>query len=248
MPSETFDYLEAIDQHSEGFASAADGNLAATVEHCPGWSVADLVWHLAEVHWFWSTIVEERLSAPPEESRRPTRVGDDELIKRFRSGAHHLIEVLERAPDDASVWTWAPAQQDVAFVARHQVQEAAVHHWDAAHATGERVEFEAPLAIDAIDEFLTFSVANDDDPVEPSPAALKEGFAIATTDDGTSWTVVDGTRPGALAVSTGRSGDIPTVSASASDLLLWLYRRIDLDVPSTLVPVVERFRAFTFTD
>ncbi len=51
--------------HSAGFADATRDHLDARVEHCPGWSVADLVWHLTEVHWFWGTIVEERLDAPP---------------------------------------------------------------------------------------------------------------------------------------------------------------------------------------
>ena len=38
--------LAAIAEHSTGFAVATRDNLAAPVEHCPGWSVADLVWHL----------------------------------------------------------------------------------------------------------------------------------------------------------------------------------------------------------
>ncbi len=248
VPTQDLDYLEAITEHSEGFASDAEGNLAAVVEHCPGWTVADLVAHLTDVHWFWARIVDERLSSPPDESGRPGRANDDKLIERFRTGAHHLVEVLERAPDDASVWTWAPAQRDVAFVARHQCQEAAVHHWDAAHAAGKPLTLEANLADDAVAEFLTFSVASEADPADPAPAEIGRAFAIASTDCGSSWTVADGPRPGTLSVSEGASADQPTISASASDLLLWLYRRVDVDVPSVLAPVIERFKAFTFTD
>ena len=37
-------------------------HLERPVEHCPGWNVADLVWHLTEVHWFWSTIAADTSS------------------------------------------------------------------------------------------------------------------------------------------------------------------------------------------
>ena len=43
------DCVAAIAEHSAGFASAAHGRLDATVEHCPGWSVADLVAHVVDV-------------------------------------------------------------------------------------------------------------------------------------------------------------------------------------------------------
>jgi uncharacterized protein (TIGR03083 family) len=247
VAAQDLDYLQAIAEHSEGFASVAEGNFTAAVEHCPGWSVADLVWHLTSVHWFWATIVDERLSAPPDESTRPGRPRDDELIERFRMGARRLVEVLERAPDDASVWTWAPAQHDVAFVARHQVQEAAVHHWDAAHAAGTPLELEVNLADDAVSEFLAFSVASEVDPAEPPPAPLGSAFVLASTDSGSSWTVADGPRPGTLLVGEGAAADA-RVSASASDLLLWLYRRVNIGIPSALAPVIERFKAFTFTE
>jgi uncharacterized protein (TIGR03083 family) len=243
-----FDHLEAIAEHSEGFAECAEGNLAAAVEHCPSWNVADLVWHLTNVHWFWATIVDERLGAPPDESSRPARRRDQELIERFRVGAHHLVEVLERAPDDASVWTWAPTQHDVAFVVRHQVQEAAVHHWDAAHAAGERLELDPDLADDCIAEFLAFSVANADDPADPPPPPVEKAFVIASINSGSSWTVADGVAPGTLLVTEGGSNELPAVRASACDLLLWLYRRVDPGIPKGLLPVVERFKAFTFTE
>ena len=57
----TRDYLESIQRDSEAFAKAVDGNWTAPVEKCPGWSVADLVWHLRGVHYFWAAIVADRL-------------------------------------------------------------------------------------------------------------------------------------------------------------------------------------------
>lgn len=243
-----FDYLNAIAEHSKGFAVASEGNLDAGVEGCPGWDVADLVWHLTEVHWFWATIVEERLKDPPAESRRPERAERDRLIEAFRRGADRLIDVLERTPDDARVWTWAPAQQHVAFIARHQVQEAAVHHWDAAHAAGRDLDIEPAVAVDSVDEFLTFSVSSDADPAEPTRPSLEGKLVLACSDADAAWSIADGEAPGTVKATEGTVARATTVTASASDLLLWLYGRVEVSVSSNAKELVERFRALTFTD
>ena len=71
-PHLDFDPLAEIAEHSAGLARAAEHNLDAPVEHCPGWTVADLVWHLTEVHWFWAKIVAELPSEPPEDEEGRT--------------------------------------------------------------------------------------------------------------------------------------------------------------------------------
>jgi uncharacterized protein (TIGR03083 family) len=243
-----YDMLDAIARHSRGFADAAEGNLGAGVEHCPGWSVADLVWHLTEVHWFWGTIVEERLDAPPDDSKRPAREGDAGLLDTFRSGANHLVEVLAAAEPSAHVWTWAPARQDVGFVVRHQVQEAAVHHWDARHAGGGGLVIEPLLAADGVDEFLNFSLSSAEDPADPPRPALGATFALRCDDAPHAWTVTDGPAPGTVAAAQGAPADIPGIAASASDLLLWLYGRVELQRGPVPADVLARFRALSFTD
>lgn len=240
--------LDAILRHSAGLADAAESNLDAAVEHCPEWTVADLVWHLTDVHWFWGTIVEERLAAPPEEARRPQRPGDDRLVEGFLAGAQRLVQVLGAADQAAHVWTWAPAQQDVAFVTRHQVQEAAVHHWDACRAAGEQLRIEPAVAADAIDEFLTFSVSTDADPADPPRPALDGSFVLRCTDAEAAWTVTDGQTPGTVASTRGAADGRGELAATASDLLLWLYGRVPLVPRGLPEDLVGRFRALTFTD
>ena len=244
--------LAAIERHSLGLAAAA-ADLGAPVEHCPGWSVADLLWHVTGVHWFWATIAEERLDSPPDDSRRPARPSDDELLATFEKGARRLVDVLRAADQDGECWTWAPGHQHVAFITRHQVQEAAVHHWDAVHATGGNLVLEPEVAADAVDEFLTVSVSTDVDPAtaaddRPMPLPLTSTFALVATDAGRAWTITDGSTPSTLAVSEGHDGEAPTMQASASDLLLWLYRRVDLDLGQVPSEVIERFRGLTYTD
>jgi uncharacterized protein (TIGR03083 family) len=243
-----FDFTGAIASHSAGFAAAADGNLDATVEHCPGWSVADLVRHLTEVHWFWATIAEERLAEPPGDARRPAAAAREQLIEIFRVGADRLVRVLRAADGEDKVWTWAPAQRDIAFITRHQVQEAAVHHWDAVHARGGKMAIEAPVAADSVSEFLTFSVSSEADPAEPPRPPLGGSFALRCTDGDAAWTISDGRRPGTVQYRPGVSAGTAAISATASDLLLWLYGRIDLDPGAVSAGLIERFRALCFTD
>jgi len=238
-----FDPIAAIALHSEGLAHAAERNLDAPVEHCPGWTVADLVGHITDVHWFWGTIAAERLDAPPDESRRPAWPAD-RRIEAMRATARQLVETLRAADQSAPVWTWAPAQHDIAFITRHQVQEAAVHHWDAAHAVGESISIAPLVAADAIEEFLTFSVSSEDDPADPPRPALDGAFSLVCNDLDSSWTVMDAT-PGTIAWRTGASS--VGVRARASDLLLWLYGRVQLE--SEVDPaVLGRFRQLTFTN
>ena len=247
MPLSLRRSLDAIAQHSRGLAEAARDNLDACVEHCPDWSVADLVWHVTEVHWFWGTIVEERLTAPPDQGRRPPRPDDTELVDAFQVRAVRLVEVLREADQSAHCWTWAGWQQDVAFVTRHQVQEAAVHHWDAVHAAGGGYAVEPRVAADSVDEFLHFSVASDDDPDEPTMPPFEATLAFHATDTGDAWTLTDG-KPGTAQVSSGVSAGAPALEATAGDLLLWLYGRVDLDTCAVPHDVLARFRALCFTD
>jgi uncharacterized protein (TIGR03083 family) len=247
MTLSTFDRIAAITRHSAGFADAARGNLDARVEHCPEWSVADLVAHLTGVHWFWGTIVEERLDSPPDQSRRPARAADDRLLDVFVTGAARLVGVLRVADQSDSCWTWAGWQQDVAFVTRHQVQEAAVHHWDVVHAAGGALVLDRAVAADSVDEFLHFSVASEDDPDDPPETVLDGAFTLRATDTGETWAVSDGAKPGTAHIEHG-SVDGPLVEGTASDLLLWLYGRVDLDTTTVPDDLLGRFRKICFTD
>lgn len=239
--------LDAIDAHSEGFAAAATAaGLAADVPSCPGWTVADLVEHLTEVHWFWRTIVAERLAAPPPEDRRPRPAPAAGKLAEFRTGAAALTRDLAAADPAAAVWTWAP-QRDVAFVLRHQVQEAAVHHWDAAQAGGLAWRMDATLAADAVAEFLTFSVSSDADPADPPRPALGGRFELRCTDTADTWMVADGAAPGTLATHPMGEPGAGGLAAPAEQLLLWLYRRVPTPPGDVDPRLLERFAALTFT-
>lgn len=218
------DYLDAIRREGDVFyATASVADPALGVPSCPDWLVADLVWHLSEVHWFWGTIIEQRV---PDESglrafERLDRPADyRELVALGRANLDRLISLLEATKDETPVWTWA-SQQDVGFIRRHQVQETAVHRWDMQSAATDEPPspIEPAIASDSIDEFLTFSL-----PMGRAKAApLKGTVHLHCTDTEGEWFIHEDGRVEPMHAK----GDV-AVRGTASDLLLAVYARVDI--------------------
>jgi uncharacterized protein (TIGR03083 family) len=221
------EYASSVERDSKALADAATGNLGAEVVACPGWTVADLVWHLREVQWFWHAVVAGPLAEPPDESGAPDRPDDpDALLADFRAGAEELVSAMRAADPAASCWTWA-SQKDAAFVIRHQAQEAAVHRWDAERAAGRETGIDPAIAADAVDEFLMFSTGFVVEGSAPLPGPVR----LEATDAGSAWTVTEDEERVLQLVSLGHgppghaTDAVTTVRGTASDLLLGLYRR-----------------------
>jgi uncharacterized protein (TIGR03083 family) len=237
------DYLGSIERDSAGFAQAvADAGPDKQVLGCPGWTVRDLAAHLHEVHDFWRTIVERRLQDPsevPEELEQPEDFG--ELLGAFRGGAAGLVASLRDADPSETVWTWA-SQKDVAFVSRHQAQEAAVHRWDAETAAGREFAINPAIAADAVDEFLEFST-----PSRLDGAAAMDGSVHTHPTDADGEWMISERDDGSLEVERTHGKGDAALRATASDLLLILYRRVPIDVGEIYGDreVLERFVART---
>jgi uncharacterized protein (TIGR03083 family) len=264
VPLSTQQCLTAIEQYSTALADAARGNMSARVEHCPDWDVADLVWHVANVHWLWTTIGEELLPELPDRERPAWPEDPDALLAMFESGARRMVEVLAAADQSASCWTWAP-QKDVAFITRHQVQEAMVHAWDAANAVGRQLTLDARVAADAVEEFLTFSVSSADDPADPPRPPLGGAIWVCACGGAEgpfpTWLVTDGPTPGTVAWRRVPDGTepadlvdgVPLVGGHSDPaaFLLWLYGRVTDPFDGGVsgdTGVLTRFGALTYTD
>lgn len=219
------DSIVAIRRESDRFYAVADSaDPALPVPSCPEWTVADLVWHLGEVHWFWATDVEMRATDPDDVERtKPQRPADYAgVIAWGRLQAERLLRVLESTPDDVVVWTWALEDSDhtVGFVRRHQVQEAAVHRWDIEQAaTPGPNPIEATIAADAIDEMLAITLPWCVHSDKPLPGSVH----IHCTDTAGEWLIhADGRVDPVHA-----KGDV-AIRGTASDLLLGLYKRVPI--------------------
>lgn len=210
----------------------------ARVAACPGWTAADLAWHLAEVHSFWAAILsqgvteEEQLDAV--EATKPARPSSlQETLALGEQSTTDLAEALQfRAPQERA-WFWG-AEQSVASTVRMQLHEVTIHRVDAELAAGQPVSaIDAQVAADGIAHAVEVMWA------APQWSTFTPGpvVELLASDTGRRWLVQTGRwqgtgpqsgkefdEPGAqLAVPGGEPS--ATVSAPLADLYTWLWGR-----------------------
>ena len=213
------DYAAALVRDGRRMADAADGALDRPVGSCPGWTVADLVWHTGEVHAFWRGIAD---GAGPDGYEEPPRPPDGELVAWFRRQVEELAAALEAADPAAPAWTWSD-RKDVGFIQRRMAHETAVHCWDALAAVGRDEPVEPVLAADGIDEFLQHFL-----PGRPEHVAgpLVTVHLHATDGDG-EWLIRAGEGSASFERAHGKGDAAARGPVSDLLLLLWGRRRPD---------------------
>lgn len=148
MTSNPPDWLGLLRAHTDRFAELLEqGDLAAPVAACPGWSLHDLANHLGGVHqWAAHAVVTGNRQFTPEPAG--TELGA--LVAWYRRHASYLIDVLAERPPQALAWTMDPENPTTGFWTRRQVHETAMHCWDAEAATGTPRPFEPFVAWDGV--------------------------------------------------------------------------------------------------
>jgi uncharacterized protein (TIGR03083 family) len=207
--SESIDHARAITDESSRFAAALPDDLSAPVPTCPAWDAQALVEHLGEVQYFWATILGQGPQRP-EDIELPDPPSDRSgLLEWFAGGTDALVTAIGRVAPADPTWTWWGEPATAGAVARHQVQEAAVHRVDAELITGVMTPLPLPTADDGVGEFLQVML---DIPESEAVPRVR----LHATDSGSDWQVGDAT-------------PAVTVNGPASDLVLTLYGRIRLD-------------------
>ncbi|HUZ20322.1 MAG TPA: maleylpyruvate isomerase family mycothiol-dependent enzyme [Acidimicrobiales bacterium] len=226
-------HVEALEREGALLArGAASAGLGAPVPTCPDWRVRDLVRHAGNVHRWAAAVVRSGRSIPfdDEEERAlfGPRPSDGELLAWFRRGHGDLVEALVDASPDLECWTFLPAPSPLAFWARRQAHETAMHRVDAESAAGVVVRVDTAFAADGVDELLRGFAARPRSRLRSEPGC---SLKIRARDTGDNWTVRVG--PETVEVSgddPARAGEVSCVveaDAEALYLLLWNRRGAD---------------------
>ncbi|MFJ4426436.1 maleylpyruvate isomerase family mycothiol-dependent enzyme [Streptomyces bobili] len=231
---ETIEFIRILDQEGRSLAAAAgEAGSGAKVPTCPDWQVRDLLRHTGMVHRWATSFVAEGRTEPHPVAGLPDLDGG-ELLDWFRTGHRRLVDVLASAPGDVECWHFLPAPSPLAFWARRQAHETAVHRVDAESARGVAPEeiaaaFPRDFAADGIDELLCGFHARAKSKVrteEPRVLRVRTTDADADADaDDAVWTVRLSAGP--PVTERGSEGDADCeLSGPASLLYLSLWNRL----------------------
>jgi uncharacterized protein (TIGR03083 family) len=241
------DLLRLIEERSVAFRAAVMSapGLELQVPTCPKWTLLDLVQHLGEVHRFWAAAVNAGpaaaapvVPASVSEGAEAAARQREALLAWSAESTRLLLDALRAVGPDRGCWTWwgeSQSPQTSGAVARHQVQEATVHTYDAQITVGVAQPLPEEVALDGVDEFLT-TCCEGTDPWPHGTAVID--FHAA---EGCSWRIslsADGARttrlptPGpiittAATVSSGVA--FASVRGAAAAVVLALYGRVPID-------------------
>jgi uncharacterized protein (TIGR03083 family) len=232
-------HVDCLEREGELLAAAAGrAGLAADVPTCPGWQVRDLLKHTGHVHRWATGYLTHRYEQPVGESSEQEilRAGpaDASLAGWFRDGHAALVAALRGADPGLECWTFLPAPSALAFWARRQAHETAIHRADAeqAAAAAGHPAPEGPdgpgypprFAADGVDELLMGFTARIMRSGRwhglPGSLALHAGDAGAGPAD---WLLV--TAPGVAEVRRGRGRADCDVTGAAAAMYLTLWNR-----------------------
>lgn len=152
-------FIAAIREQSERFLEAgAQAPSDVEVPSCPGWSVADLLWHLGEVQHHWAQVA---AGQPGDDVLAPERPDDPaELPALVATSGTELLGALSGRDPATPCWSWHPDGGSLGWLARRQAHEALVHRVDAELAAGLDVRPPSvELAEDGVDEVLDVFVS-----------------------------------------------------------------------------------------
>jgi uncharacterized protein (TIGR03083 family) len=241
MNNET--YLNAVQTNAALIAKVAAKNLDAPVAACPGWTMAELVWHMGEVLAFWKQVIDKK-ALNTSDLQWIERPHPRDLMTWYGTSVSDALATLSSTDPSMRCWTWT-GEQDVAWIIRRMAHESSIHMWDACTAVGVQAPLDAELSSDGIDEFLYVMVPH----VREAQPVVGGSVHLHCTDVEGEWLAVPGEGDQMIITREHAKGSC-AIRGSAHDLLLLLWRRI----PSFAVEVIgdaavaERFLMRTSLD
>ena len=228
--------LDAIAVHGASIARAARVSLDAPVRACGSWRVADLLWHVGEVHRFWTSMALAGTSTktPHQRDERPEEM---DMIAWYESGLQQLVAALASMPPQQPCWTWA-GPQTIEWLIRRMAHETTIHAWDALWAAGLKPDISPELASDGIDEFLYVMTPL----VREGQPFVGGSVHIHCTDINGEWLLVPGDGLELVVTREHAKGSV-AMRGPAIDILLVLWRRMPIEAIEVIgdASVAQRF-------
>jgi uncharacterized protein (TIGR03083 family) len=228
---DTSRFLECLAADYDRMRSVAGRDLSAPVPSCPGWTVTELVNHLAEVYLHKSECI--RLNDFPRPW--PPDFSAEEPVALLDRAYATLVAAFDRHQPADPARTWYEPDQTVGFWIRRMAQESVIHRVDAELALGEPIApIPADLATDGIDEvldlFLSYGTRTWAEEFGPLLSEVL-GYRVLVRSGGSSWLVTTASQ----GVEVAPGGDGPAdaiVSGEPDAVLLWLWARGGDDIVS----------------
>ncbi|MEV4925920.1 maleylpyruvate isomerase family mycothiol-dependent enzyme [Streptomyces roseoverticillatus] len=212
-------------------------DMRARVPSCPGWNLGRLLRHIGGTHRWAEETVRTRATGPvpddPVSDAALARYADEDgafLDAWLAEGAGRLARTLREAGPGAEVWS-PSEERSAAFWARRMTHETAVHRADAALTARADYRLDEEVALDALDEWMTFaSYAEAAETPPGAPALLGPGRTLHFHATGSA----PGTTAGEWLVdltgdtarwSRAHAKAAVAVRGSLTDLVLFVYRR-----------------------
>lgn len=223
-------FLGILEKEGQLLADAAEeAGVDAAVPACPGWRIRDLLGHTGVVHRWAAAFVAEGRTAPRPMGEHPELDGAG-LVAWYRDSHRRLVDTLAGAAPDVECFTFLPGPPSaLAFWARRQAHETAVHRFDAESARGGTPSpIAADFAVDGVDELLRGFHARPKSRVRTgTPRVLR----VRVTDADAVWTVRLSQEPPVTA--RGAEGDAECeLAGPAERLYLALWNRVPVPAVS----------------
>lgn len=204
---------EAIRSEALRILEMANRDLDRPVPQYPGWSMADLLAHVASVHGRAAIVcvdlAQERVSGP----RLPLH-GD--VSRWFEETLVSMLEALASTDHDAVVWGFG-SRPTIGLWQRRMLIETGVHRWDAEQAWDEERPLLEAVAVAGLDEFPDVWL--------PRLSGVPT-ISMTATDLGRSWVF-------------GEGEPVSGVEGTASELYLRLMSRPGAELPDEWAAAVD---------
>lgn len=221
---ETQRFKECLAENYLRLRELAEGDLAAAVPSCPGWTMADLISHVAHVYLHKVETMRHN-SSPDPWPPPPTGETEAQLLER---GYRELQAEFSARPVSEPVFTWYAPDQTVGFWLRRMTHETVVHRWDAELAAEVPSKpIPGDLALDGIDEALSIFVAwaCAQWPEDFAEELAKGDGAVAVSAGSDRWLVSWDSSAVSAAISDNAAD--AEVAGSPDAVLRWLWGRVD---------------------